>query len=400
MPTPAPVIWCEGEGMKRNAVIYSYPFLVDIVVALLLFVGRHSLASRGLPEGTVGSVLLCYGIGYCGASLFMRHVVRPRLARAQMAGSLAVIVGSCVALAQLEQVLAIQAMFCLVPIAISLFFNSFQSYMLGVTADTHRSLGAMAGHYTFSWSLGYALGPLVSGASRTYLEWVQVYYLAAVLAAAVAVPVALFKPHRPAAVVHEAPREPLRAAGRSLIGPAWLGVALGWVGWNAVSTYWPVQAIQADFPAVVKGGVEFAFAVAQSLGALALIWMGAWHHRPLALPLLGAVGVGGLLVFGSAAAPVAFVAGAALLGLYTSSAFSFMVYHSMFDADRAVQRVAYNETVVGLSFLVGPVLAAGLHHNEGPFGTSYVALAGLLAAGLTVQTLWARAAHRRGADAG
>lgn len=383
--------------MKRNAVIFSYPFLVDIVVALLLFVGRHSLASRGLSEGAVGSVLLCYGLGYCGASLFMRHFVRPRLARVQMVGSLTVVVMVCVVLAQVQQLLAIQALFGVVPIAISLFFNSFQAYMLGITADTRRSLAAMAGHYTFSWSLGYALGPLASGASRTYLEWGQVYYLAAGLTAAVAVLVGLFRAQRAApGNAEEAPREPMRAPGRSLIGAAWLGVALGWVGWNAVSTYWPVQAAQSGFSDGIKGGVEFAFAVAQSLGALALTWMGAWHHRPLALPLLGALGVGGLLVFGGAAAPAAFFLAAVLLGLYTSSTFSFMVYHSMYDADRAVKRVAYNETVVGASFLVAPVLAAGLHHNGDPFGPSYTVLAVLLGAGVAAQTLWARRAHRRG----
>jgi len=383
--------------MKRNAVIYSYPFLVDIVVALLLFVGRHSLASRGLPESTVGSVLLCYGLGYCGASLFMRHFVRPALARAQMVGALAVVVAACVALARVEHVLAVQVLFALVPVAISLFFNSFQAYMLGITADTGRRLSAMAGHYTFSWSLGYALGPLVSGASRTYMEWAHVYYLAAALTAAVAVLVGWFRPHRaPPGEAGDPPREPQRAPGRSLIGPAWLGVALGWIGWNAVSTYWPVQATQIGFAAHIKGAVEFAFAVAQSLGALALIRLGAWHHRPLALPLLGAFGVGGLLVFAAASSPTAFVAAALLLGLYTSATFSFMVYHSMYDADRAVKRVAYNETVVGASFLVAPVLASGLHHNGAPFGPSYVALAALLGAGVAVQALWAAAANRRG----
>lgn len=382
--------------MKRNAVIYSYPFLVDIVVALLLFVGRHSLASRGLPEGTVGSVLLFYGVGYCGASLFMRHVVRPRLAKVQMVGALLVVVATCLALAQIEPVLGIQALFCVVPIAISLFFNSFQSYMLGVTAEARRPLAAMAGHYTFSWSLGYALGPLVSGASRAYMEWAQVYYLAAALTAAVAVLVALYRPYRPPAGEADEPRpQPVRAAGRSLIGPAWLGVALGWIGWNAVSTYWPVQAAQVGFSAGIKGGVEFAFAVAQSLGALALTWMGAWHHRPLVLPLLGGLGVAGLLVLGTAAAPLTFMIAAVLLGLYTSSAFSFMVYHSMYDADRVVKRVSYNETVVGLSFLVAPVLASVLHPNGEPFGPSYVALAGMLAVGVAAQTWWARTAHGR-----
>jgi len=97
----------------------------------------------------------------------------------------------------------------------------------------------------------------------------------------------------------------------------------------------------------------------------------------------------GLVVFGVAATPPVFAAGALLFGLYTSSAFSFMVYHSMLEADKAVGRVALNETVVGLSFLAGPVVASALHRSGEPFGRAYVLLAALLAAGIAGQTVYA-----------
>ena len=93
-----------GGRMKRNSAIYSYPFAVDIVVAVLLFVGRHSLASRGFDENVVGSILLCYGIGYCVSSLFMRRIVRVRQARWQMAGALVAVVVACCWLANTQQV--------------------------------------------------------------------------------------------------------------------------------------------------------------------------------------------------------------------------------------------------------------------------------------------------------
>ena len=371
--------------------MYTYPFAVDIIVALLLFVARHSLASQGRSEGTVGSILLCYGLGYCGSSLFMRKIVRPHLARRQMLVALAGMVIVCGALANAEQVRLIQVLFCLVPLAISLFFNAFQSFMLGVSTQIARPLASTAGHYTFSWSLGYALGPFVSGTSRSYLAWAQIYYLAAAIAAVVALLVFLYGPGTPKQgkgtrqLVGPGPR----GSGPSLIRAAWLGLALGWVGWNVVSTYWPVQAAQLGFSARVKGMVEFAFALAQALGALALAHAGPWHHRPLILPVLGTAGCLGLVVFGAAAGPLGFVAGALLFGLYTSSAFSFMVYHSMLDADKAVERVALNETFVGLSFLAGPVVASALHRPGEVFGPVYVLLAALLAGGIAVQTAYA-----------
>jgi len=371
--------------------MYTYPFAVDIVVALLLFVARHSLASQGMSEGTVGSILLCYGFGYCGASLFMPRIVRPHLARRQMLVALAAMVIICGALANTEQVRLIQVLFCLVPVAISLFFNAFQSFMLGVSTRIARPLASTAGHYTFSWSLGYALGPFVSGSSRSYLAWGQVYYLAAAIAAAVALLVLLYRPAAPAPEAGARPGvgpDP-RRGGPSLMRAAWLGLALGWVGWNVVSTYWPVQAAHLGFSAGVKGMVEFAFALAQALGALALVHGGPWHHRPLMLPVLGMTGCLGLVVFGVAGGPLAFVAGALLFGLYTGSAFSYMVYHAMLEADKAVGRVALNETVVGLSFLAGPVVASALHRPGEPFGPVYLLLAVLLAGGIALQTAYA-----------
>ena len=139
--------------MNRNSIIYSYPFAVDIMVALLLFVGRHSLASRGLGEETVGSILFCYGGGYCLSSLFMRKIVRVSHARWQMVAALAAAALASSLLASLQQILLIQILFCLIPFAVSLFFNAFQVFMLDVSHQNAKPLAATAGHYTFSWSM-------------------------------------------------------------------------------------------------------------------------------------------------------------------------------------------------------------------------------------------------------
>ncbi|MFA6110698.1 MAG: MFS transporter [Candidatus Latescibacterota bacterium] len=382
--------------MSRNAVIYVFPFALDIAVALLLFVGRHSLASRGLGPEVVGSILLCFGGGYLVASLFMRRIVRPRLARMQMLGALGALAAICALLPRVESVWLTQVAFCAVPFSTSLFFNAFQAYMLGVAHDTAKPLAAMAGHYTFAWSLGYALGPFASGWARSWCDWAQIYYLAAAIAVLVGVLVLWFRPaSREEARSGPAPAPPPSSSSRgSLVVPSWIGVALAWIGWNAVSTWWPVQAATLGYSAAVKGAVEFAFALSQSLGALALVYAGAWHHRPALLPGFGLAGVLGLVVLASAGSPAVFGVGAVLYGLYTSSAFSLMVYHSMLDPERAVARVAVNETVVGFSFLAGPVVAGLVVGPGGVVEAGYGRLALLLLLGIAVQTWSARSMAR------
>jgi MFS family permease len=381
-------------------VIYSYPMIVDVVVGVMLFVGRHSLASRGYDEATVGSVLIYYGTGYCVSSLFMRHIVRRRQARWQMVAALLLSTLACGWLASTSSVAQIQLGFALVPVAFSLFFNAFQAFMLDVSDSQSKPLAATAGHYTFSWSLGFACGPFVSGASRLYLDWQSIYLVAGGVALGVALLVALVRPPPPPeAGARRA--SPVRQGARfSLIGPAWVGVVLAWAGWNALSTYWPVHAQQLAYGPGAKSAVEFVFALSQSLGALLLVYAGAWHHRPGRLPLFGAAGVAGLLMFAWAPGVAVFLLGAVLYGLYSCSAFILMVYHSMLDPQRAVGRVALNETFVGLSFLAGPVVARFLHSGSAPYSRAYAGLAVLLTVGVAVQTLYARRLLRRSAVVG
>ena len=50
---------------------------------------------------------------------------------------------------------------------------------------------------------------------------------------------------------------------------------------------------------------------------------------------------------------------------------------------------------VGLSFLVGPVVASMLHPESEPFGPAYHYLALMLVAGLAIQTAYARRLRTR-----
>ena len=107
-------------------IIYFFPFAMDIVLSLLLFVGRHSLATRGASESEVGSIPLLFGIGYFLAGPLMRKIISRRLAKIEMlvaAGGLAIL---STALANIDEITAIQSLFFLVPIAACLFFNAFQ----------------------------------------------------------------------------------------------------------------------------------------------------------------------------------------------------------------------------------------------------------------------------------
>jgi len=371
--------------------LYFFPFAIDIVVSLLLFVGRHSLAMTGASESEVGSIPLLFGVGYFLAGPLMRAIINRRLAKIEMLTAIGLLAAFSALLANTNQLLTIQILFFLVPMAASLFFNAFQAYMLGIATDNAKPLGVTVSLYTFAWSLGFALGPFICGLLGDRISWSQMYYLAGVSSFLIAILVLFFRPRRNAQQAEAGEQVAVRQKGPILHVPGWMGVVIGLTGWMIIATYWPVIAVSKGFSPAVKGTVEFAFAASQSVGALVLILIRDWQHRPLFLPLFGVLGVAALLVFASADTPALYVLGAAVMGLFMATNFIFSVYHCMLDVEMASRRVAINEMMVGLGYSAGPVVAALLHQNGMPFGPSFLKaalLVGILVALRTGVAHW------------
>jgi len=382
--------------MLKRFVLYGLPILADLVVGLVLFVGRHSLASRGFDEATVGSVVLCYGFGYVIASLLMAKIVKPARVRVQMLMALVVVVVICIVLANVQTVFVMQALYCVFPLAMSLYFNAFQIYMLGISNDDHRPLPITVGRYTFAWSVGFAVGPFVSSLLKNVSTWEQTYYIAAGVAVLIGVVLNSFKPVRGMQVVDKADTREVAETGLSLAPAAWLGTFVGWTAYNVIVIYWPIQAVQLDVSDTMRGLVEFAFAGAQAVAALALARVPGWHHKPRWMAGLGLLALAALVVFGRGASAPLFALAGVLFGAYAGGMFSYMAYHSMVDEAQVVRRVATNETIVGICFLISSPVAGLLHRAGAPYGEAYLGLAAVVAVGLVVQAVVGAVLVRQG----
>lgn len=372
----------------QNALLFLLPFTMDIIVGLLLFVGRHSLASQGYSETTVGTILLFYGAGYILFSLLMRKIIRPAHARLQIIASILLIAFSSVFLANISSLRLTQIAFFIFSFAATLYFNALQSFMLKISNQVLKPLSTLACQYTLSWSLGFALGPLLSSQLKNYCTWSQTYYLSTALSLFLLILMLFLKPsHKP---------EPFR--GPSQISsikkgypkPAWVGILLAWTGWTIVSTYWPVQAAQQGFSSSVKGAVEFTFAISQAIFAMVLIFFPNRYQKSWWILLFGLTGVTGIFIFGAAKTTILFLLGASLYGAFTASIFTNLVYQAMAEPDYSVRRVAINEVCVGIGFTLGPILGAFLHRPNTSFAQPYYSLGIILAAGIIALTWYSR----------
>ncbi len=375
----------------KRILLYIFPFSVDIIVGLLLFLGRHSLASQGFSQGTVASIAFVYGIGYVIASLMMMRIVKPQLARMEMLISLAGMAGLGILLANTYQLRAIQLLYFIFPFMASLFFNSYQIFMLGVSNHEEQPLNVTAGHFTTSWAIGFAFGPFLSSQLVEQFEWNQVYYAASILAGIVALVLLFFNP------AQSFSRGPRQAEGRlpqpspagepDLAVPAWIALLLGQAVWSVVMVYWPIQAVQLNFPASSKGLPEFLAAIFLGLSALALTKVKGWYLKQTWITCLGFFGVAGLLIMSLSEGFARFPLGMSLYGIFSGSYFSLAVYHAIHINKLAVSRVAFNEVLVGTGFLLAFPLSEFFHPEGWDFSQSYLLLSILLAAGITLQAI-------------
>ena len=385
------------DFIVRNLIIYLFPMSFDIVVALTMFVGRHSFAERDAGVATIGSFAAIYGLVYIPSSFLMGKIVTPERSKRLMLTAIVLMIVLLCLLANIENFVLFIAIFAGVPFGTSLFFNSFQAYMLDIDSSARKALSHTVGHYTFAWSTGFAMGPVVSYFANEYFTWSAAYYMAAIIVFIIGIIAFLFKPSSVTKQEEDnGVEEKTYPTDKALPISGWLGLVIGLSTFQIILTYWPMQAKNMDFSVLIKGGVEFSASMAQALTALAICVFIRWYHRPFSLLCFGASGFIGLALFGIAENAVTFFIGAIFFGIYSSSCFLYMVYHSMFDKEKAVKRVSMNEVIVGVAILSGPIIATSLLIiTKSDFKTAYQTALAIFAVGICIQTFVARKEHAR-----
>jgi len=372
----------------RNLIIYLFPMSFDIVVALSMFVGRHSFAERDAGVATIGSFAAVYGLVYIPSSFMMGKIVSPARSKHLMLAAIALMITLLCMLANIENFFLFLTVFAGIPFGTSLFFNSFQAYMLDVESNAGKSLSYSVGHYTFAWSTGFALGPIISYLASEYFNWSAAYYMAAFIIFIIGIIAFFFKPHvdEKRKTEKENAHSDLQSTEKALPLSGWVGLIVGISSFQIVLTYWPIQAQQMNFSKLIKSGVEFSASISQALAALVICLFVRWYHKPLSLLLFGLIGFLGLTSFAFANSLPLFFIGACLYGIYSSSCFIYMVYHSMFDREKAVKRVSINEVMVGVGILIGPIIATSLlTTTNANFQTAYLWGLALFATGIAIQ---------------
>lgn len=361
-----------------NALIYIFPLVMNIITGILFFAGPMRATENGASVQMVSMVFTTYGIGYVIFCLLMGKIVKVHLAKIQMVSSSLFIALLLTVLALTNNMPITITVYCLFPFGTAMFFNAFQAFMKDVESGQAKPLTHSVGMYFASVSIGFALGPFLSGWLREFLPWSLSFLTAAVLSLAVGISAYFFKPKH--AKTKQASPDKQFANKPDLAISGWVGAMFGTIALSLWLTLFPKVCEHFGLRPGFRGMVLFVQHIFQAGIALALMRSKTWLFKPHLAPLYN--------LFGAVALAIAFFTSNSLMlflaalffGTFSANFFFTAIFHSLSHPSKSVRNIAINESAIGAGFFIGPQLVnlTGLYTN---FRTPYLfALVGLFVA--------------------
>ena len=337
-----------------SIIIYCFPLLIDVILGLFIFAGPMRAVENNVSLSMVSLMLSAYGIGYVLFSLSMSKIIKVKYARLQIVAASLLIAFLSIIMAFREDIHVCLIVFIILPFGTSLFFNTFQTFMKHVDGNKSRPLNLSIATYTLSWSIGFALGPFISGWIREYFSWSVAFLFASALAVTVALVAFFFNPvygdEKPAPSVVDNSKEP------DLALSGWAGALTVAIVLSLFLTLFPKQSEAMGMRPGFRGMVIFLQNIVQAGVVFLYAKRFRWVYNASIAPFVGLFGVAALLCLYFATRPALFFIAAILFGIYGAGYFYAAVYHSLSHPSKSVRNIAVNEASVGTGFLIGPQL--------------------------------------------
>ena len=403
---------------QLSILIYLLPALADLVVAQFIFINAVRLSQQGASATIVANTLTVWSLVYLLSCPVIGRVVSEANAARLMLIAMSSLTVISLLFTVIPNVTGVYILMALAGLAAALFFLPFQVFMKAVDGANQKPLTYSTGLYTFAWSMGFAVGPFVSGLLMELgtpatgggnLGWKYACYFAAGISALTWLLILLLRglarrspatdslqqkypsPHDGSAGTPHPTEGADYSHAPDLAWLGWVCAGVGVIIITYVRAVFPVRGeTSLHLTQSFQGVLFFLISMAQGWTGLALIRSRFWMYRPSALTAFGILGVTGTLVFGFGQSPWLLCAGAILFGIYSGSFFSYLVFHALIHPRRSSLYVAVNETVVGICSMLGAVLGGTIADRFG-FGPLYASGATMIFLVLILQGI----IHRR-----
>lgn len=371
--------------------IYVFPAVADVILAATMFVCSNRLADAGQSRTEVAMVFAAWAAVYIASNQALARLVTSRNAAVMMTVANVLFVAFAGIFVCIENVWAIYAAMGGIAVATALFFLPFQVFMKAVEPDPYQGVARSVAIYTFSWSLGFAIGPFITGFIYQGLGWRWCFVFTGLLGFFTTIGIQLLKHHakyhhsEASAENHlEAPpgRDKEAVNYHAMPDLAWLGWLAGGVGclgiYSLISLL-PSAGVAFAMAKSQVGSIIALLYVVQALVGLSFLRSRNWMFRPGPVVGLTAFGVVGLAGFALLLLPfcrgvqalsvclrtLGLYASAACYGVFSGSFFFGLVFYSLVHPHQSARYVAVNEMIVGICGVAGPIIAGLLADQYG-----------------------------------
>ncbi len=350
-------------------IIFFFPAMIDTVLGLTFFVASVRIAEGEGGAIAVTTVTAAWAMVYMASSHWAGRITcAANSARFIMAGC-ALLALSSLSFILIPNLKATYPVIMLLAVGSAFFFTPFQVFMKAVDQGDETTLARSVGLYTLAWSSGMAAGPFVSVFVWRRFGWQSCYALSIALCVITALGVLFLRHHAkenhtPAKTAHSSDhkskrrRPPVDYSGMPDL--AWLGWLCSGIGCLTVAilrSYLPSSASVMGISRVEQGILLALISGSQALTGFALCQSRMWMYRALPISLFGTCGVVALLIFSFSGNILPLASASILFGIYSGSFFFYLVFHSLVHPEHSTRYIAINESVVGLTCMLGPLLA-------------------------------------------
>lgn len=378
----------------RN-LIYLFPLVMDIIVGGFLFIAAYRFSKANVPGWMVGATMAAWAVIYTALALASGFVIKPEKSHK-------VLIGSSIGIALVSAgFLIFDGLYTqflwlvLTGCCGALFFTPFQMYMKRYIPDGKSGIVRSTALYTGSWSMGFALGPILFGLLAPKTAFICCIASGVLMAAGFCILELL--PSLRTQQNETAPQtETVRAVDYSRFPDmVWMGYLVGGVGCIVVAfarTMGPFRGVNVLGLSQQEMGLVIAtLSFVQSCVGYLLFFSRDWMYKKIPGIVLNSFGIAALLCFALTNSFTGFMIAATLFGIYSGGFFFFFVFHSLVHPTKSARYVAGNETIVGATGVVGPLLGGALIT---PASSHWIFIAGAImtAAALIGQQLMLRKA--------
>ncbi len=349
--------------------VYLFPAMMDMVAGTFFFVTAVRYSESNASSLTVTGVMATWALVYSFCSIWAGKKVNQNNAAKIIifSGFGIVLLSFCFII--FPQLDAQYLWIALMGVTTAFFFTPFQIFMKSLGHDGSSSVIRSTALYTFSWSMGMACGPFVSGYLWQF-GWQWCHGLNALLGLGIAYGVWTLNKyvhqHHYSAITAKITAKEDFTKMPDLAWLGWLAAGVGCITVALVRSLFPVNAEILKLSKIDQGVVLAIVSFTQAVAGLCFIRSKTWMYRPLPVSLLTLSGVLGLLLFSIGAQPGTFYIAALLYGIYSGMFFFYLVFHSLVHPTKSSRYVSINEAIVGVASIIGPIAGGIIADKTNP----------------------------------